>query len=241
MDTIKVGLNLIIRYLGSILMSFVIFLSFTAIFAMPLTEEIGYDAYITDEATGQTQKVYTHYYSDGEDTKKAEYESQGFKVQTAQLRSQLTGAGTALIFTAAQLVSIAIFIALVPNRLYRLGASDAEAGESRSIKRWLIPSLFPAAISFVGFILLVLNKLQLIGNQGLSLYRFANYHLYGLLRLILGTGNNGLQISPLAVCLSLLPAVLTILACGTLYEFGYRGFRPLVSLKNKIKYKRDPS
>ena len=241
MDTIKVGLNLIVRYLGSILMSFVIFLSFTAVFAMPLTEAIGYDAYITDEATGQSQKVYTHYYSDGKDTKKAQFESQGFKVHTAELRSQLTGAGTALIFTATQLVSIAIFIALVPNRLYRLGTRDAESGEDRSIKRWLIPSLFPAAISITGFIMLVLNKLLLIGNQGLSLYRFANYHLYGLLRLILGSGNDGSQISWLSVFLSPAPALLTILVCGTLYEFGYRGFRPLVSLKNKIKYKRDPS
>lgn len=239
MDTVKIGLNLVIRYLAAVVMSFVIFLSFTAIFTLPLTEAIGYDAYISDEATGHSKKVYTHYFSDGADTKKAEYESQGLTIFTAELRSELTGAGSTLVFAMAQTVSIVLFISLVPNRLYLLGAKDSESRGKHHAGRWLIPSLFPAAISLTGYILLVLNKLQWIGNHGLSLYRYVHYHLYGFQRMILGTGNDGAQISWAAVFVAILPTVLTILVCGLLYEFGYRGFHPLNALKNKIKYKKD--
>ena len=240
METVKIGLNLSIRYLGSIMMSFVIFLSFVAIFTLPLTEAVGYDAYITDEATGHNRKVYTHYYADGEDTKKTQYESQGLTIHTAELRSELTGVGAALVFAAAQLLSIFLFIALVPSRLYRLGAHDAEFCKGLSIKRWLLPTLFPTAISLTGYILLLLNKLQWIGNHGLSLYRYINYRLYGILRILLGTGNDCSQIGWISVLLAIFPVALTIFACGLLYQFGYRNIHPLKALKNKIKYKRNP-
>ena len=240
METVKIGLNLSIRYLGSIMMSFVIFLSFVAIFTLPLTEAVGYDAYITDEATGHNRKVYTHYYADGEDTKKTQYESQGLTIHTAELRSELTGVGAALVFAAAQLLSIFLFIALVPSRLYRLGAHDAEFCKGLSIKRWLLPTLFPTAISLTSYILLLLNKLQWIGNHGLSLYRYINYHLYGILRILLGTGNDCSQIGWISVLLAIFPVALTIFACGLLYQFGYRNIHPLKALKNKIKYKRNP-
>lgn len=240
METVKIGLNLSIRYLGSIMMSFVIFLSFVAIFTLPLTEAVGYDAYITDEATGHNRKVYTHYYADGEDAKKTQYESQGLTIHTAELRSELTGVGAALVFAAAQLLSIFLFIALVPSRLYRLGAQDAEFCKGLSIRRWLLPTLFPTAISLTGYILLLLNKLQWIGNHGLSLYRYTNYHLYGILRILLGTGNDCSQIGWISVLLAIFPVALTIFACGLLYQFGYRNIHPLKALKNKIKYKRNP-
>lgn len=239
MDTVKLGFNLVLRYLAGILMSFVIFLSLGAIFTLPLTEAIGYDAYISDSTTGHSKKVYTHYFTDGEDTKKAEYESLGLTVYTVELRSELSGTGTALMLAAAQSMSIVLFISLVPNRLYRLGAKDAESRKGHSIARWLIPTLFPGTISLIGYILLVLNKLQLIGNHGLSLYRYANYHLYGFLRIIIGTGNDGSQISWISVFLAILPTVLTVIVCGILYEFGYHNIHPLIFLKNNIKYKRD--
>lgn len=239
MDTVKFGFMLILRYLAGVIMSFVIFLSFTAVFTLPLTQAIGYDAYVTDKETGQNEKIYTHYYADGEDTRKAEYEALGLTVHTAQLRSELSGGGAALIFTAAQILSLVLFIALVPNRLYRLGAEDAADGYDRSTARWLIPSLFPAAINLLSFILLLLNKLQWIGDQGFSLYRFANYHLYGFQRLILGTGNHGAEVSWLGIVLSILPAGLTVAVCGLLYHLGHRGIHPLIVLKNKIKYKRN--
>ena len=239
METVRIGFSLAIRYLASMIISFVIFLSFIAIFTLPLTHAVGYDAYITDEATGQSRKVYTHYFADGEDTKKPQYESQGLTLFTAELRSELTGFGAALVFGVAQLMSLCLFIALVPSRLYRLGAKDAESRKGHSTWRWLTPTLFPTAISLTGYILLLLNKLQWIGNHGLSLYRYTNYHLYGFLRILLGTGNNGSQIGWISVLLAIFPVALTILVCGLLYQFGYHNIHPLSTLKNRIKYKRN--
>lgn len=239
MNTVKTGLSLLVRYLACVIMSFVIYLSFAAVFTLTLTEVIGYDAYVTDSKTGQSENVYTHYYANGEDTRKAEYEAMGVTVYTAELRSELTGAGSVLVFTAAQVVCLALFIALVSNRMYQLGIKDAEAFQERCVMHWLIPSFYPAAVNMAGFLLLVAGKLQYTGNHGLSIYRYVNYHLYGLQRLILGTGNNCTEISWLSVLLSIFPTVLTLSSCGILYEFGYRGFHPLIALKNKIKYKGD--
>lgn len=239
MGTVKTGIGLLARYLACVIMSFVIYLSFAAVFTLTLTEAIGYDAYVTDSKTGQSEKIYTHYYADGEDTRKAEYEAMGVTVSTAELRSELTGTGSVLVFTAAQVVCFALFIALVPNRMYQQGSKDAEASQEYGVTRWLIPSLYPAAVNMAGFLLLVAGKLQLIGDQGLSIYRYINYHLYGLQRLILGTGNNCAEISWLSVLLAIFPAALTLCSCGILYEFGYRGFHPIITLKNKIKYKGD--
>ena len=239
MGTVRIGLSLAIRYLASLIISFVVFLSFIAIFTLPLTHAVGYDAYIADETTGHSKKVYTHYFADGEDTQKTQYESQGLTLFTAELRSELTGFGAALVFAAAQLMSICLFIALVPSRLYRLGAKDAESRKGHSTWRWLLPTLFPTAISLTGYILLLLNKLQWIGNWGLSFYRYANYHLYGFLRILLGTGNDGSQIGWISVLLAISPVVLTIFACGLLYQFGYHNIHPLNAVKNIIKYKRN--
>lgn len=239
METVKIGFSLAIRYLAGLMISFVVFLSFIAIFTLPLTKAVGYDAYITDEATGISRKVYTHYYEHGEDTEKIQYESQGLTIYTAELRSELTGVGAAMVFTAAQLVSICMFIALVPSRLYRLGAKDAESRKGLSTWRWLAPTLFPTVISLTGYILLLMNKLQWIGNYGLSLYRYANYHLYGFLRMLLGTGNDCAQIGWICVLLAIFPVALTVFACGLLYQFGYRNIHPLHALKNIIKYKRN--
>lgn len=238
METVKIGFNLVIRYLGSMVMSFVIFLSVIAIFTLPLTEAIGYDAYVTDEATGNSKKVYTHYYADGQDMQKAQYESQGLTVFTAELRSELTGWGAVLVFGAAQLMSICLFIALVPSRLYRLGVKDAQDHIENSTWRWLVPTLFPATISLSSYLLLLANKLQWITNLGLSLYRYANYHLFGFLRILLGAGNDISQISWICVLLAIFPVALTILLCGLLYQLGYRNIHPLRALKNFIKYKR---
>ena len=218
-------------------MSFVIYLSLAAVITPAFTEVIGYDAYISDKETGRSEKIYTHYYADGVDTRKAEYEALGIQLRTAELRSVLTGVGSVLVFSAAQAICLALFVAVVPNRMYRLGAQDAEFCEKQSSWRWLLPSLFPASVNVISFLLLVMNKLQWIGNRGLSLYRYANYHLYGLQRLILGTATSCDQIHWGGIFLALLPAVLTIGSCGMLYEFGYRGIHPLMSLKNKIKYK----
>ena len=239
METVRISFSLTVRYLAGMILSFVIFLSFIAIFTLPLTKAVGYDAYINDETTGTSRKVYTHYYADGEDMKKAQYESRGLSVYTAELRSELTGFGATLAFAAAQLISLCLFIALVPNRMYRLGAQDALSRREYRTRRWLVPTLFPAAISLTGYLLLLLNKLQWIGNHGLSLYRYTNYHLFGILRILLGTGNDGTQIAWISILFAIFPVLLTILLCGLLYHFGYRNIHPLLTIKNTIKYKRN--
>ena len=57
MDTTKTGFQLLLRYFSCVIMSFVIYFSFAAVFTLTLTEAVGYDVYITDKKTGQSEKV----------------------------------------------------------------------------------------------------------------------------------------------------------------------------------------
>lgn len=239
MDRVRIGIGLTLRYVAGVLMALMVFSAITAIFTLPLTEVIGYDVYVANEEAGRSELVYTHYFADGEDARLSEYEARGLTVFQAELRSQLSGAEAGVLFAIAQGISLVLFIGLVPNRLYRLGAACREAGEPHRAADWLFPTLFPAAISLAGYVLLVLSKVNPSGFPGLSLYRYANYHFYGLLRLILGTGNDASLLYWGQISAALLPTALTVLLCALGYEFGYRGIHPIAALKNKIKYKRD--
>ena len=69
MEIFKNGGKLIVKYLVVLIMSFMVFMSFIAIFSLAGTEVIGYEAWLTNNESGESEKVYTHYYADGEDTK----------------------------------------------------------------------------------------------------------------------------------------------------------------------------
>ena len=56
------------------------------------TQEIGYEAYGVKEGSTQNEFLYTYYTKDGEDTKKAEYEEQGYTVSTTQIRDNMSKA-----------------------------------------------------------------------------------------------------------------------------------------------------
>lgn len=235
MSNLKTGGNLLLRHILCIIMSFIIFLSFSAVFTLSSTEEIGYHAYTPDSATGTSELLYTHYFADGEDTKKAEYEALGIKLVTAPLRSTLAGTDAAVCFALAQVICLLLYGATVLHKLYRLGL-DASGTASLSFRPAILLSLFPAGLSLISWLLLMAAK---VGSYpaGLSIYRYVNYHLYGLQRLILGTGNDPAAISWLRVSLATFPSVMA-LVCGSIsYAIGAKGLHPVKWLLHKLKYK----
>lgn len=235
MSIFKTGASLLLRHILCIIMSLIIILSFSAVFTLSSTEEIGYHAYAADSTTGTSTLVYTHYYADGEDTRKPEYEALGVKLVTAPLRSTLSGSAAVLCFGAAQVICLLLYGATVLSKLYRLGLDAGGTGSADYLHgiRLSLISAAPALVSWLGLIAAKAGS----NPAGLSLYRYVNYHLYGFQRLILGTGNDPAVISWLRIVLATFPAV-TALVCGSLgYAMGAMGLHPVKRLLRKLKYK----
>jgi hypothetical protein len=137
--------------------------------------------------------------------------------------------------STAREICLLLFVATVLHKLYRLGLDACGTG-SFNCRPAILLSLFPAGLSLISWLLLMAAK---VGSYpaGLSIYRFANYHLYGFQRLILGAGNDPAAISWLHIILAIFPAVVTVI-CGTLsYAIGAKGLHPVKWLLRKLKYK----
>ena len=89
------------------------------------TENIGYSAYGYIENEDDTEFLYEYYTADGEDTKKAEYEAEGYTVVTKTLRSTLSGVGNAVFLSASQIICIILLISTVASPVYKFGFKDS--------------------------------------------------------------------------------------------------------------------
>lgn len=237
MNTTRLGIQLTLRYLCCILMCFIIFLSFTAVFTLASTEPIGYDAYLYDKNRGVTEILYRHYYADGEDLHKAIYEAQNVNFIISEFRSDFTGPIAVFSFSAAQLISLFLFFALVPYKPYKTGLLDFEQSLPQPFNHGVLPGLFPTILGLLSFSCLLLDKCGKLSN-GLSLFRFSTYHFYGIQRFILGAGNSCQDYTWLQILSAgLLPAAVTLCSCTIAYHIGKCGKHPLKALFLKVKYK----
>ena len=239
MNNLRLSCSLLLRYALCVLLSLLLFLSFGAVFTPLCTEVIGYDVYLQDAETGALEKAYTHFYADGEDEKLAQLKAQNAKYQVANLRSEMEGAAATAVFAAAQSLCFAIFLALVPRRLYVLGQNDFQNGNLHNPLTVVGFGAAASAAQILTFLLLILAKAGALSASALTVFRMANYPFYGLLRLILGTGNDLLSISWDRICLAYMPAFITVLSCFASYQMGKNNIHPLSYLLNRIRYKED--
>ena len=226
MENLKLGSKLLLRFIASIIMSFMIFMSFTAIFSIMGTESIGYDVWVTDAETGESSKAYTHYFADGDDEKLEEYKSLYDTVETYEVRSDFSGTPMIACFTLAQIVSLWLFVMFVPYKLFKIGEADANKVSCGRMKQDNLKGfkigLVPSALNIASFAILCLGKLGVMGDESLTAYRFLNYHMYGYLRLIFGQATTLAEIGWSSVVLALLPAVLTLSLSLIIYILGFK-------------------
>jgi hypothetical protein len=226
MNNLKLGLNILGKYVVCIVMCFFITFSFIAIFSMMSLEMVGYEAAVFEnEKAEEPIEQYTHYYSDGDDAKKADYEAKKYIVVTREFAGEFSGSPYITCHIVAQAISLVLFVVIVPHTLYKQGRLDANAvscGRMEEDKlRGLKASLIPSAVSLASWVCLILAKLQVF-KAGLQIYSFANYHLYGFQKLIFGNVDSAAQISWSSMALALIPVLLTVAACAVTYILGYK-------------------
>ncbi len=239
MDNLKLGLNILGKYVVCIIMCFFVTFSFIAVFSMLTLEMIGYEAAVFETEDSETPiEQYVHYYSDGDDAKKEYYEEKGYIIATREFAGEFSGTPYVVCHIIAQAISLALFIITVPHTLYKQGKSDANAVSCSRLKedklRGLKAGLVTAAVNFASWVCLLLGKVGAF-PAGLSIYSFSNYHIYGYQKLIFGADPSipATDISWTGIILALLPVVLTSVACAVTYLLGYKD----INLYEKAVYK----
>lgn len=237
MDSLKLGFNILGKYVVCIIMCFFVIFSFVAIFSMLTLEMVGYEAAVFETEDSETPiEQYVHYYSDGDDLKKAEYEEKEYIVATREFAGEFSGTPYVVCHIIAQAISLILFIIIVPHTLYKQGKSDANAVSCSRLKedklRGLKAGIVTAAVNLASWICLLLAKLGVFAS-GLQIYNLANYHLYGYQKLIFGNITKVADISWTGIILAFLPVVLTLGVCAVTYLLGYKD----INLYEKAIYK----
>ena len=201
-------------------------------------EMIGYDAAIFENEEAEAPiEEYKHYYSDGEDTKKAEAEAKKYIVVTREFANEFSGTPYVACHIIAQTVSLLLFVATLSSSLTKQGRADLNAvtcGRMKEDKlRGFKVGLFPAGLSFASWVCLILAKFAGF-KAGLPIYSFTNYHFFGYQKLIFGSTATVDAISVGALFLALLPTVVTLAVCTVAYLLAYKD----ISLYEKAVYKK---
>ncbi len=235
----KLSLNLLGKYLVCLLMCFFTFSSFTIIFSLTNPPDVigQYVAVFETEESTTPIEEYTHYFENGEDVKKAEYEKKGYNVVAHDITDALRGTPAIVSNTISQIISLVFFVIIVPYVLYKEGIADinrVSCGRVKEDKLKGFKAGIPlAAIQFVSWILLILAKVGIL-QTGHIFYKFINYHIYGIQQLILLNTNDPTKIPVWSLCVALLPVIITLFVCWLTYLLGYKD----INIYDKLVYKK---
>lgn len=237
-EIFKKGSVLFLKLLVAGIMCFFVIMSFSVLATAAFTENIGYKAYGTSAEGGESLELYTHYYSDGEDTLKAEYEDRGYTVTESSIRSEISGTGNAVFQTVVQIFCLLITLSFVYPDLWHIGTTDSNLVKFKHKAEDKLKGLKIGLIAVIPQYLLLIcaaiAKFGLSSKLPAALLKFANASFYTFIQLIIGNAATLGELSAFRFALLwLLPLIIPAAACGS-YYLGYRN----ISIGEKIVYKK---
>lgn len=215
---------------------------------LPLfTQETGYDAFVYADSTCEKEIAkYVYEYEDkdgdgkpdGKDTKKEEYEDQGYYVVTQKNRSELKGVGKAVFLISTQLINALMVVAFAGSGVYRQGFKDKNLVKINHIKYDALKGFKIGLIGNAPFILLYIAvcvmALGVLPQFPTGWYVALNSHYYSI---ILWITNGAATLSELSLwqftLLGLLQLVVPVIS-GIGYIIGFKD----INLEEKIVYEK---
>ncbi len=223
--------------LGGI-MCFFLVITLNVIETALFTEVEGYKAYGVKEGAEQVE-LYTHYYKDGDDTKKQEYIDKGYTVNEFTFRSEINPKTARSWNMVSEIFLIFMMGVFVYNELWNLGFKDynsVKIGIKKENKfKGLQIGLLTTAPSIVLLTVLVIGKATFTKNLSIALYAFLNPHLYEAIMLFTNGGGyiSTLQWWQIIVFYALLAFVPLIAYVA--YLLGYKS----ILVSEKLIYKKN--
>lgn len=220
-------------------MSFFIVISMSVISMGLFTENIGYRAMGSKEGDTQQVELYEHYYADGEDTKKEEFESQGYTVSEVSIRSQLNGSGNAFFLIVSELFCFMLLVCIIYPNLWQKGTKDSNLvhfkHQAEDKLKGLKCGLLAAAPQTLIILVIALLSGSVTKAFPLPLVKFLYSPFYAFIELICGKATNlgqlnVLQLSGIVLLNLIIPATAYVA-----YLLGYKN----ISIGEKLTYKKN--
>ena len=224
----KTGAKLFLKLIVVNIMCFFVVMSFSVLSTAAFTKNVGYKAYGTSSDSSEPQELYTHYYADGEDTKKAEYEGRGFTVSESKIRSEMTRGGTAAFLTVSQIFCILILFSFIYPNIWHIGTTDSNLVKGLKI------GLIAVAPEYLFLLFVIIAKAGVSPKFPVVLLKFLNAAFYSLTQVICGSAVHVSELSVIRlILLLLLPLIIPAVSCVS-YILGYKNF----SVGEKLIYKK---
>lgn len=237
MDIIKKSLKVFFLLFIANIMSFFIIVSLNAITVSVSTENIGFAAYGTKEETQDPVELYTHYFKDGEDTKRKEFEDKGYTITTHSIRSVPTKSATVVSKSVSTAICIIIVVSLIYNNVWKYGNTDRTAVRYKNQKektyKGLIVGLIANSPALLIFAVLILFKNGFANNFPITFFGLLNTYLLDFLNMISFNTVFG-NIAFWQVAVILLMLLIVPFSCWLAYYLGYND----IILGEKFAYKK---
>lgn len=238
MKNIKSGAMLFAKIAVTVLMSFFITMSVSLLCNAAFTKPIGYIVSGVKEGSDNSEELYTHYYSDGEDTKAEEYNKQGYTLSKQTLRSHLSGTGDKVFAAVSQTISIVILLAFVYSQLWNQGSKDlARVKINTTVPdklKGLKIGLIASVPSFCAWLWLLLCGIGINPSFKISSYKLMSYHYYIFDTAAAGSAAVAGDLKPLQYFYLFLPLLIVPLFAQISYTVGYKN----ISISEKLTYKK---
>lgn len=238
-DNLKQGFKLLSKYIFCLFMAFFINISFTMIETAVATTNIGYTVSYHDTESDTLVELYTHYNQDGEDTKFAEYESQGYSLVKQGFRSEPSKATHSFFMIVCQGIILVIVFLFFHNTLYYMGDSDWNKVNFGQIKpdkfKGLKIGLVTTVFQVISYVLLILGKMGLIQNGIFLVFRLCNFHFNPIIMAVVGNTSLLSEISWASIFYLLPIIIITPVLSFVLYYLGFKR----INILEKLVYKKE--
>ena len=234
-EIFKNSISLFGRIVTINIMCFFLVISLSVLITAAFSENIGYVAMGTSSENEQSVELYRHYYEDGEDTKRAEYEENGYTVSESKIRSEVSKTGNTLFLCVTAVFCTILLISFIYPKFWQMGTKDSNLVHFKHKKEDKLKGLKCGLIAIVPSLILLTVFKFLLPEMQTALYKFLNCGTYNFVELIIGKNAtfgdiNILQFLGLALLNAIVP-----LTAYTAYLLGYKN----ISLGEKFIYKKN--
>ncbi len=244
MSVFKHGLKMWGSIIMAAVISFFLCISMNVISSALFTYETGYKAYVYESETSEKSIAeYDYIYTDknkdgkdeGTDTKKKEYEDQGYIVTTVKQRSSLEGAGKAVFLVSTQVLSLIMVIAFASNASYNQGFKDSNLVKIGHSKKDMLKGFKIGFIGNIPFFALFVLAVVTAPQFRTVLYAFLNSHYYSAVILITNGTQTLSQLNTVQYLLLFLLQLIVPVISGAAYILGIKE----INFADKIMYKKE--
>lgn len=234
-EILKNSLSLFGRTIVIDIMCFFMVISLSVLATAAFSENIGYIAYGVSSESEESKELYRHYYEDGEDIKKAEYEENGYTISESKIRSEISKTGNSVFLTVSAIFCLILTVSFVYPKFWQMGTKDSNLVHFKHKNEDKLKGLKCGILAVIPGILLLIAFAFIIPNTQTALYKFLNCNSYTFIHLILGSAKTFKDLSILQILGLLLLKAIVPLTAYVAYLLGYKN----ISLGEKFIYKKN--